>query len=351
MEPSLVGLLVAGALTFASPCVLPLIPAYLAALGGGALAPRRGRMVLTASAFAVGMSSVFVALGAAASVVGEHLLAHRGALLFVSGTVMVLFGLRALGLLRIPLLDREARPVLARVRTGGTVAAAFLFGAAFAIGWSPCVGPMLVSALTYAAAHASTPWRGAGLLAVYSAGIAIPLVATAALAEQAIGWLRRSGSVLPMIERATGVLLVGFGLWTAYDSHAINRILAPDPLNAPGPLHSYAPAVTGPRLIEFVSQDCPACRRMVPVVAGIEASCSGLGEQTVLRVDTDTDQGRTLALGHNVVAVPTFVVIDERSMERARFIGEWPAKKIEAAVENAFGMRCAAKLERTLPPG
>jgi cytochrome c-type biogenesis protein len=353
MAPSFAGLLVAGILTFASPCVLPLIPAYLAALGGGVVAPSRGRLVLAATAFALGMSLVFVVLGAAASAVGVSLLAHRGVLMFASGVVMVLFGLRALGILRMPLLDREARPVLARVRTGGSLLAAFLFGAAFAIGWSPCVGPLLASALGYAASHSSSPWRGAGFLAVYSLGIAIPLVVTAALADMAVGWLRRSAHLLPKIERATGVLLVGAGLWTAHDSRVLDEGVLSDASAKPcpgqqgcdlrtgAPRAANVPVITGPRLIELVSQNCPACRRMAPVLARAEAACDGLGART-MRVDVGTAEGLALARSLRVVATPTVVLIGPDGLEHSRLIGEQPFDEIEAAVESAFGLRCTA---------
>jgi cytochrome c-type biogenesis protein len=362
MAPSLIGLLVAGLLTFASPCILPLIPVYLAALGGGAMAPSRGRMVLAATAFAIGMSSVFVLLGAAASAVGTSLLAHRGVLLFASGVVMALFGLRALGIVRMPLLDREARPALARVRTSGSLAAAFLFGAAFAIGWSPCVGPLLASALGYAASHSSTPWRGAGLLAVYASGIAIPLVVAAALADTAAGWLRRSGGILPKIERATGVLLVGIGLWTAYDSRFVEETVFSGSAAMPCPggegcdLRTAAqravkvPTITGPRLVEVMAPDCPACRRMAPVLDHAEAACDGLGART-MRVDVGTSEGLALARSLRVVATPTVVLIGPDDVEHSRLIGEQPIEELEAAVESAFGLRCTAGPEKTRSSG
>ncbi len=321
MAPSLLALWVGGMLTFASPCILPLIPIYLATLGGG-LGGRgarggRWRMVLSATAFAVGMSSVFALLGAGATVLGTRLLAHRDALLIMSGLVMVVFGLRGLGMIRLPLLDRDARPILSRVRTSGSLAAAFLFGAAFALGWSPCVGPLLASALAYAALHASSPWRGAGLLAVYASGIALPLVLAAAVADRALGWLRRSQSLLPRLEHATGVLLVGVGLWIAYgawtDRQAALEAGAPCPSAAGSqgcdlPRGAGAPSapvtIAGPRLVEFVSPNCPACRRMAPVLARAEEQCSGLGARTT-RVDVAQASGLSLARQHRIVGTPT----------------------------------------------
>jgi cytochrome c-type biogenesis protein len=242
---------------------------------------------------------------------------------------MLLFGLHGLRIVRIPFLDREARPALARVQTGGSVAAAFVFGVAFAVGWSPCIGPLLASALTYTASHSSHPLRGAALLAVYASGIAIPLIATAALADRAVGWLRRSGSVLPRIERATGALLVGVGLWMAYDSRIVSDALL-----------IGKPTIAGPQLIEFTSQDCPACRRMEPVLARAQASCAGLGARMLL-VDVGTARGLELARSLNVVATPTFVIVGGDNTEHARLIGELPLRKLQASVERAFGLECA----------
>ena len=190
MSLSVLAIFGAGVLTFASPCVLPLIPAYLAAMTGG---PMQGaptsRLVARAAAFSGGLALVFVSLGALASSVGASLLEHRTALLAISGALMVAFGLRALGVLRIRAMDVDARPALHRLGAASSLAGAFVFGAAFALGWSPCIGPVLATVLTFAATHADTPWKGGAYLLVYAAGISAPLLGVAFGASRAARWL------------------------------------------------------------------------------------------------------------------------------------------------------------------
>jgi cytochrome c-type biogenesis protein len=185
MSFDLPALFAAGLLTFLSPCVLPLVPLYLGFLAGASVAEvRRGsrarRLVVTAIAFSLGLGAVFVALGLAATAAGRYLGEHREALLRVSGVAIALFGVHQMGLLRLPFIQGERRPFLARLGGGGSLASAFAFGAAFALGWTPCVGPVLGTALTYAASASASPARGALLLATYAAGLATPLIAVAA---------------------------------------------------------------------------------------------------------------------------------------------------------------------------
>ena len=161
------GLFGAGLLTFVSPCVLPLVPIYLAVLGGASVAQlrdgeKRGRLLASAVAFSAGLSVVFVALGMAATAAGHALALHRALLMQVGGIAMLLAGLKFLGVIHVPLFDVERRPLLARAGRGGGIVGAFLLGGAFALGWTPCIGPVLGSVLTYTATATSSVmknWR------------------------------------------------------------------------------------------------------------------------------------------------------------------------------------------------
>ncbi len=168
------------------------------------------RRVLTASLlFVLGFATVFTLLGASASVAGSFLLANREALIKVAGGLIVVMGLAVFGALRVPFLYREVRIDMRRVRSGP--AGAIPLGMAFAVGWTPCIGPVLTAILT-AAAATQTVWRGAGLLFVYSLGLGIPFVLLAlgyARAGRAFAWLRRHGRA---IERAGGALLIAMGV-------------------------------------------------------------------------------------------------------------------------------------------
>lgn len=202
---------VAGAVSITSPCCLPLIPGYVSYISGVASTEGgdRRRVMGAAMLFVAGFALVFTLLGAAASVFGDFLLARLPLLIKISGGFVLAMGLAMLGLLRIPLLYREARFDLTKVRSGP--AGAMPLGMAFAFGWTPCVGPVLGAILT-AAAATQTVWKGTTLLLVYSLGMGIPFLLLAlgsSRTTRAVGFLRRHARG---VERVGGTLLVTMGV-------------------------------------------------------------------------------------------------------------------------------------------
>ena len=169
LDVSIGGAFVAGLLSFFSPCVLPLVPPYLAYMGGvsvtelreGNSAGRRWHVLVTALAFVAGFAAVFVALGATASVIGKAVSAWLGVLGYIAGGLIIVMGLHFLGVFRIALLDRTARVGVSQKPAG--LFGAFVIGLAFGFGWSPCVGPVLAAILLIAGASASAG-EGARLL-------------------------------------------------------------------------------------------------------------------------------------------------------------------------------------------
>jgi cytochrome c-type biogenesis protein len=212
--------LLAGVLCFSSPCTLPLVPGYLGYLSGVSAA--RGRTVGAAGLFVLGFSLVFTVLGAAASSLGALLLSHRPVLDRAAGIAIILLGLFVLGLLRLPVLLREERPLLRWVRPGP--GGALLLGVAFAFGWVPCIGPVLGAILLLASGQ-PTLLSGAGLLFLYSLGLGIPFLAAAVLLDRfrpVSAWLRGHGTAL---NAAGGLLLVAMG--TLIFLGQLNQLLAP----------------------------------------------------------------------------------------------------------------------------
>ena len=203
--------LAAGIISFTSPCCLPLMPGYVAYVSGVAGEPGgvavRTRVVGAACLFV--FATVFTLLGAGVSVFGASLIARRPVLIRVGGVFVILMGLVTMGLLRIASLYRELRVDLRRVRPGP--GGAIPLGMAFAIGWTPCIGPVLAGILT-AAAGTQGALRGAALLFVYSLGLGIPFVLLAfgyARAGMAFRWLRRHGRAIEVIG---GSILVAMGV-------------------------------------------------------------------------------------------------------------------------------------------
>ena len=209
--------LIAGLVSFLSPCVLPLVPPYLIYLTGATIehvaneervSSSRRAVMISALLFVLGFSTVFVLLGASASLIGGLIRAWSAQLAIVAGIVIIAMGLHFLGLTRIGLLMREGRlPIPKPVGLWG----AYVMGLAFAFGWTPCIGPILAAILSIAAAEATVA-KGAGLLAVYSAGLGIPFLVAAFMVERFAALFARMKAHLATVERAMGVLLVVTGI-------------------------------------------------------------------------------------------------------------------------------------------
>jgi cytochrome c-type biogenesis protein len=238
-DVSILYALVAGLISFLSPCVLPLVPAYLAYLAGASVERRadaeperlvRRDTLFGAVLFVAGFSSVFVAFGAAASSIGLGLRALQRLLAvwldefkaatgfhipisddpfaIIAGVVIIIMGLHFLGLTQIALLHRQARVEMQRPLG---LWGAYVMGLAFALGWTPCIGPILAAILAVAAAEA-TVTKGAGLLAVYSLGLGVPFIIAALAVEPFAAFLVRFRSHLVHVERVMGGLLVLTGV-------------------------------------------------------------------------------------------------------------------------------------------
>jgi cytochrome c-type biogenesis protein len=216
-DVSIPAALLAGLVSFLSPCVLPLVPPYLIYLTGATIerlendetvsASKRAVMI-SAVMFVLGFSTVFVALGASASLIGGLIRAWSAELSIVAGIVIIIMGLHFLGLTRIAFMMREGRmPIPKPVGLWG----AYVMGLAFAFGWTPCIGPILAAILSVAAAEA-TVTKGAGLLAVYSAGLGIPFLIAAFMVEQFSSLFSRMKRHLANVERTMGVLMVLTGI-------------------------------------------------------------------------------------------------------------------------------------------
>lgn len=216
---------VAGLVSFLSPCVLPVVPSYLAFVSGltldelrdGSSAGARRAAVLHSVLFVLGFSAVFMTLGWAATAAGQAFSQALPWLNRLGGVALIVFGLYLAGLLRLPALSREMRLHLASRPSG--LAGSFLVGVAFGAGWTPCIGPVLASILLYASLEA-TRAEGALLLATYAVGLGIPFVAASAMFNGFLASIQHVKKWMIPLERAAGAILALVGVLMVTGSYA-----------------------------------------------------------------------------------------------------------------------------------
>jgi cytochrome c-type biogenesis protein len=212
--PAMTLAFLAGVISFLSPCVLPIVPPYLAYMSGISLSEATDNnkavsIFLPAIFFVLGLSTVFLILGFTASALGTVFLSYQDTLITISGILVMGFGLHFLGILRIGFLEREAR--FEASSQNGSAFGAYVLGLAFAFGWTPCIGPQLASILTLAASEGSVA-RGTTLLGVYALGLGVPFLLVALFLSRlsaTLTWLKRH---MQIIERLMGLLLWTIGL-------------------------------------------------------------------------------------------------------------------------------------------
>ncbi|UWQ22406.1 cytochrome c biogenesis CcdA family protein [Jannaschia sp. W003] len=226
-DVTIAGAVLAGLLSFLSPCILPMVPFYLGYLAGGSAAAleagdvpagTRRRAVVSALAFAAGVATIFVGLGATATLFGKVVREWFDVLRWIAAGIILLMGLHFLGVLRIGLLYRSFGQGAGGAATGGGgIVSGYVIGLAFAFGWTPCVGPVLAAILFMAGAQESVR-EGMVLLLAYAAGMTAPFVLAAAFVGPFMRWMRGFRRHLPVIEKAMGGVLVAFALLIATNS-------------------------------------------------------------------------------------------------------------------------------------
>lgn len=213
--PAMCVALLAGVISFLSPCVLPIVPPYLAYMGGISMQDMennrssRRHTIICAIFFALGLSTVFILLGMAASAMGQMFLQNQDWFGRIAGVVIIAFGLHFIGLIKIPFLYREAR--LDAGDQGGSAFGAYILGLAFAFGWTPCIGPILGTILSLAAQEGSFARSGL-LMGLYALGLGLPFILAAVFINRAIRVMNRFKRHMRKVEVAMGILLVLIGI-------------------------------------------------------------------------------------------------------------------------------------------
>ncbi|PKN47745.1 MAG: hypothetical protein CVU59_01740 [Deltaproteobacteria bacterium HGW-Deltaproteobacteria-17] len=339
-----VNLFLAGLGTYLTPCVYPLIPIYLTSLLGADPSEEdfsRGKLMLRAMAFSLGFILIFSIMGLGAAGIGRLMASHKGWFQLIGGIFILLFGLKFLGWIQIPVFDRILRKDDSRSHEKVNVVAAFLMGVFFAAGWSPCIGPILGAVLTYTASETSSPATGFLYLSVYGLGFATPLLVMAFFAEHARLLVARTAKYLPVVEEFIGAIMIAVAL--TFFMGVVN----------PAPVYRSGADPTVPAgrpiVVEFMSSNCSICEKMEPVVNEMQTTCSGKDVE-IRQVDISLPENRQFVKKYRILGVPTFVMIDERGREVARLVGEQPLSSLLQATSAMIGQECPgyAPIDRAL---
>ncbi len=211
--PAMFVALIAGIISFLSPCVLPIVPPYLAYMAGTSMedleSGKNRKVIIAALFFVLGLSTVFMLMGIAASALGRVILQYQGAMTITGGVIVMVFGLHFLDIIRIPFLYREAR--IDAGDRGGSIIGAYILGVAFAFGWAPCIGPILGSILFLVVEEGSIS-KGIFMMMAYAIGLGLPFLLAAVFIRRSIILMNRFKKHMGRIERISGLLLWTIGL-------------------------------------------------------------------------------------------------------------------------------------------
>ena len=225
LDISFGGAIVAGLLSFLSPCILPMVPFYLCYMAGISMNDLQGKddipasthrkLILASICFALGVTTIFVLLGLGATALGQAFRMWKQELSYVSAAFLFVFGLHFLGILRIGLLYREAK-VEAKADPS-TLIGSYVMGLAFGFGWTPCVGPALAAILMVAGGMGDI-WHGGALLLTYGLAMTLPFVIAAIFAKPFLRWMNRNRKYMGLVEKVMGVMLIVFAILIATNS-------------------------------------------------------------------------------------------------------------------------------------
>lgn len=363
MNFSLTVIFTTGILTFFTPCIFPLIPVYISLLVGEGMEEiassrsKRFFLLLNGIAFNLGLMLVFVIMGISATALGAFFIKNREILRQMGGLLIFLFGLKFLGYLNVNFLDYEKRLGPNKVKSDIRILNSFLIGFFFGFGWSPCLGPVLGSILTYTAISTTKLVEGGFYLLIYSIGFAIPMLLLALFFQPFMNLFKKARKAIPVVEKIMGGILAIMGVLliinkmslfepTLFPEKKITKIqVSRETAGKEGALcgvnelcatgegkeksdlatpYSLSEGTVIPKnkpvLIEFYSDTCPVCRSMIPIINAIERDCSGRN-LALVKININSPGAAPLIKKYRIFGVPTFVFLDSSGKEVARLLG------------------------------
>lgn len=384
MNFSLTVIFTAGLLTFFTPCIFPLIPVYVSLLVGEGVEEiassrsKRFSLLLNGIAFNLGLMLVFVIMGISATALGAFFIKNREVLRQLGGLLIFLFGLKFLGYLNVNFLDYEKRLGPDMVKSDIRILNSFLIGFFFGFGWSPCLGPVLGSILTYTAISTTKIFEGGFYLLIYSIGFAIPMLLLALFFQPFMNLFKKARKLIPVVEKTMGGILAIMGVLLIINKISfiepnlfpekkitkvhvsqetkgkenalcgLNELCATSEekgkekssLATPYSLSEGAVIPKNkPVLIEFYSDTCPVCRSMIPIVNAIERDCTGKN-LALVKININSPESAPLIKKYRIFGVPTFVFLDRTGKEVARLLGYQEPENFSKVLKIITSQKC-----------
>ncbi len=328
MNLTLFSIFTAGFLTFFTPCVLPLIPIYLLVLAGGRNNNSKNNnltIFLKGVAFSFGFILVFSILGALFSGIGGILKSYHTQIMIFGGIVILIFGLEFLNIIQIPILNRTVK-INSKIQTKIGFLNAFFMGVIFGSGWSPCIGPILGSILTYTATATINPIKGMLLLSIYGTGFAVPFLITALFADKSSSVLKRFNKLIPVFEKITGIFLLVMSVYVILNAMPSENNTVSNKKNLTN-ISVIKSSKNLPTMIEFYSKKCHICKSMEPIVSSIFNRCQN-NKIELKKIDISEPNNLLYVKKYRIIGVPTFIFFNKKGKEVARLVGEQTASSL-----------------------
>ena len=332
----------AGLLTVATPCILPLLPIYISIITRSDRT--RFQSFLGTLFFSIGFSAVFVLLGLGAGSIGGWLNEQRALLLIIGGAIIVVFGFLHLGIVSIPVLEKQYT-LNRRIDVGGSFGRALLMGVIFALGWTPCAGPIIGAVLTYAASKSADSLTGGLYLLAFSAGVGLPFLVLSLFYDQLKHRIKSLNRALPLLQKAAGLLLIllGAALIRAAGplAGALDQFKALSLVDASGSLIEppLGHPTLEPRVVMFKSPNCHVCVAMQSTLEQLEMDCRGKQVQ-IIEIDLSKPENQEARRRFRIQAYPTLALLSKSGAEELRIVGRASIEDLRRAVSVLIGSEC-----------
>lgn len=339
MDLSIIPIFFAGVLSFFTPCILPLIPVYIGIISGNIENKDKNAVVKSSLSFSFGFIVSFALIGGLFAIFGLFLSRFQSIISIITSFIIFIFGLKFLGIIKIQFFEKTFKLDHSKVKTKFKSLNNFLLGFIFGTGWSPCIGPILGSILTFVLSKSISPFLGFLYLFVYGLGLFAPFILVSIFSEALLPKIKSIYKHFKKIEIIIGVLMIVSSIYLFSTSFNLNVFQTNN-----AEKHDIKSFILNtenkyPTLVEFYSSNCGICKNMEPIIDKIFTKCDG-NKINLKKIDISKSENLYLKNEFNIIGVPTFILLDKDNKEVSRLIGEQTENAIYQAIATLRGEKC-----------